>query len=157
VRFFFDNCISHRIAAGLHALATVDGDEVVHLTARFPRDIRDEEWLPRLGAEGEWVVLSGDFNIFNNPQRRKIWRRCRLTTFFLQRAWSGGQYWDQAWRLFYWWPRIGQLVSIVEEGGGYSVPSPSTRRSSRFDSSRAAVVAAWTGRRRWRSSSPPSR
>jgi hypothetical protein len=87
VKFFFDNNVSWRLADCLSTLLTPDGFEIVALRRRFPQEIADEEWMPALGNEGGWTVVSGDLNIVRNPQRKKIWIESRLTTVFLEPAW----------------------------------------------------------------------
>lgn len=122
MRFFLDNCISHHLAPGLNALSEPDGHQVVALREKYPQAARDEDWLPALSEEGDWVVISGDSRIYRNPQRRKVWQQARLTSFFWQPAWNNRPYWEKAWRMVRWWPDITHIASYVEEGSGFSIP-----------------------------------
>jgi hypothetical protein len=63
---FLDNNLSPYLARGLNALLEPEGDEVVHLTDRFPRQIDDRSWINALGDEGGWVVISADRRIYRN-------------------------------------------------------------------------------------------
>lgn len=126
MRFFLDNCISFRLAPALDALSEIDGHQVAALRSRFPEAMRDEDWLMALAAEGDWVVISGDFRIYKNPQRRLVWKRCRLTSFFWQPAWNKNQYWEIAWRMVRWWPKITRTASYVERGSAFSIPFSTT-------------------------------
>lgn len=85
MRFFLDNCLAPRHAQALQVL--LPEHEIVHLRARFRADTSDEEWLRALGAEGGWIVISGDSRIHRSRHLSKAWRSSRLTVFFLRPAW----------------------------------------------------------------------
>ena len=60
MKFFFDNCIAWRTAEALDLLLHRDGFEIVALRSKFPEDTPDERWMPTLGNEGGWIVVSGE-------------------------------------------------------------------------------------------------
>jgi hypothetical protein len=123
VKFFLDNCLSPRYAQSLNILSEKDGYKVVHLQDQFPRDAKDEVWLQALGAEGDWVVVSGDTRILRNPRLRNEWASARLTAFFLSRGWMKLPYWRQIGLLVHWWPSILEQSRLVQRGTGFEVPS----------------------------------
>lgn len=86
MRLFFDNCIAPKHVRALAALW--DDHILVHLREKFAPNITDQEWLPRLKSEGDWVVLSGDFNIVRKRRTLAVWRECALTSFFLVDGWQ---------------------------------------------------------------------
>jgi hypothetical protein len=95
----------------------------------FPRrNILDEEWLPELSRQGDWVVVSGDMRIFRSPHLKKIWIDSKLTAFFLANGWMNLKFWDHAWHLVRWWPQIIQQAELTEPGTGFQVPAKSRGR-----------------------------
>jgi hypothetical protein len=107
VRFFFDANVSTKLVAALRLVAGPSADyELVALQDRFPTSIGDPDWLRALGAEGDWIVVSGDQKISRSPAERAAWREARLTTFFLGDNYPAGSTWVQAARLFEAWPGI---------------------------------------------------
>jgi hypothetical protein len=123
VRFFLDNNLCPAFAPALTSLSKQEGCEVVHLSEKFPRNIKDEDWLPALSREGGWVVVSGDLRIFKLPHLRAAWVNSKLTTFFLAKGWMNKPLWDQAWWLVRWWPDIMKQASLVTAGYGFEVPA----------------------------------
>lgn len=103
-----------------------DGDSVVHLTDMFQSDTSDVEWISKLAAQRDWIIISGDLRITKSPHERKVWQQAKLTTFFLARGWTKLDFWEQAWRLVRWWPGIVELAGRVAPGAAFLVPpSPS--------------------------------
>jgi hypothetical protein len=121
-----DNNLSPHYARALTDLSRPDGHTVVHLSDKFPRNTKDEVWLPALAVERDWVVICGDLRIFRVPLLRKIWGDSKLTTFFLAKGWMNQPFWDQAWWLVRWWPTIVGTATAVQAGYGYEVPAKSS-------------------------------
>lgn len=96
--------------------------KVVPLRDRFPTGVSDVEWLTVLGAERDWLVLSGDVAITKRPLERKVWLDSGLTVFFLQSGWTNLRFWDQAWKLVKWWPTILDTGQSIERGAAFLVP-----------------------------------
>jgi hypothetical protein len=124
VKFFFDNCMAWRIAEALALLLELDGFEIVALRSRFPENCADEEWMPALGKEGGWNVISGDRRIIRNPQRRRVWMESRLTTFFLAPAWSNEAFTEREkhLRLLKRWDEIVECARKSHPGTGFILP-----------------------------------
>lgn len=124
MRFFFDNCVAWRIADALAILVDRDGHEIVALRSKFPEDSADEVWLPVLGREGGWVVISGDRRIYTNPQRRKVWQSAQLTTFFLASTWLGPAFTERqkAARLLARWDEIVERAERERPGTALNLP-----------------------------------
>ena len=55
---------------------------------KFSPDIKDEEWIRKLGAEGNWIIVSGDYRIGKSAHERAAWRESGLTAFFLKKGWT---------------------------------------------------------------------
>jgi PIN like domain len=58
-RFLFDECIGKPLMESILGLVMTDA-EFVHITDYFSQGVKDPDWIPRLAAEGGWVVISAD-------------------------------------------------------------------------------------------------
>jgi hypothetical protein len=119
---FLDNNLSPYLARALNALLEPEGDQVVHLSERFPRQTEDRIWINALGEEGGWVVISADRRIYRNRLEREAWRRSRLVVFFLAPQWARARHTGIAWRLIRWWPRIREQTAIVAAPAAFELP-----------------------------------
>ncbi len=122
MNIFLDNCLSPRYAKSLDALSDRDGYRVYHLQDKFSRDAKDPDWIRALGAEGNWIIVSGDTRIIRSVELRKEWSSARLTAFFLAPGWMKVSYWPQITMLVRWWPKILEQARLVERGTGFEVP-----------------------------------
>ena len=124
MKFFFDNCISYRIADALAALEDRDGHTIISLRQKFPEDCPDEVWIPELGRERDWVVISGDRRIYTNPQRRLVWTAARITTFFQEPAWLSRSFTERqkAAKLLAVWGKVVEIAEGVPPGTAFSLP-----------------------------------
>jgi PIN like domain len=122
LKVFFDHNLSPRLAHALNVLLGPEGDQVVHLTDRFPADTEDRAWIIVLGDEGGWVVISADRRIHRNRLEREAWRRTGLIVFFLAPQWRRLRHIEIAWRLLRWWPRIDEQVRIVSPPAAFELP-----------------------------------
>ena len=59
VKFMFDECIGTPIMKRLQELVD-DTCVFQHVCERFTSGVPDDEWIPELGTEGGWVVISAD-------------------------------------------------------------------------------------------------
>jgi hypothetical protein len=87
VRFVLDHNLSPHLARGLGHLVLPYGDEVTCLKDLNLQAAADEDWIPLLAAD-RWVVITCDLDIVRNPHRQLIFRKAKLTAFFLLEAWS---------------------------------------------------------------------
>lgn len=122
MKFFFDHCISSRLAKAVHELVVPD-HEVVSLRSKFARDdIKDIDWLNILAREGGWTVISGDMAIRTRPRERDVWKAAKLTTFFMARGFTQQPEWEQVRWLIDKWPLIVDMAGRVNPGAAYEVP-----------------------------------
>lgn len=122
MRFLLDNCLADRLAIALNVLSSPDGHEVTHLAEKFGRDVKDVDWIRKLGEEGDWVIVSGDYKITKRPHERSVWSNSGLTAFFLEKGWTNYKFWDQSWRLLRVWPHIVEQARMIQPGAGFLVP-----------------------------------
>jgi hypothetical protein len=121
MRFFFDNCISPRLARAMNALVAPE-HEVVHLRAQFAPDTPDIAWIVALAKQGTWIIVSGDLRIRKRPQEREIWRAAKLTTFFMAENYMNVPDWEQVKWMIDKWPLMVDMASRVTPGAAFLVP-----------------------------------
>lgn len=127
MKFFFDNCVSPKLARAIHQLI-----EPAHaaeaLKDKFHEGIPDTEWIPRLAAEsGEWIIISGDQRIRKRPQERDIWRAAKLTAFFMADGFANADKWEQIRWVVEKWPLIMDQAARVTPGSAFEVPRRGTK------------------------------
>ena len=121
MHFFFDNCISLALARAVAELARAQGIEVIHLSDRFPRDTRDEDWMLALRSE-RWIIISGDTRISRGRTEQAAWHESGLTAFFLADGWSSKKHWVQAAELIRWMPTVIDTAIGCRRGSGFLLP-----------------------------------
>lgn len=123
MKFFFDNNLSPYLAHGIRELSKISPgvDEVVHLSDRFERDAKDLVWIPGLGEDGPWYIVSLDRYKKQHGAEREALRRAGHTVFVLDVQWTKHRFWLQAERFVSWWPQIVDHAGRVS-GGAYRVP-----------------------------------
>jgi PIN like domain len=126
VNFFFDNCISFRIARALNVLD--EHNEIVPFRDKFPVEIKDIEWISELAKESDkWVVVSGDSRISRNKAEREAWLEGELTAFFWEPGWENLPHWRKAATMVKWWPAITDQARKIAPGAGFLIPVRSSR------------------------------
>jgi hypothetical protein len=116
LRFFFDNCLSPKLA---RAIAIIADTEIKHLREKFDADTADEVWIPALAQEGNWIVVTADTSITRGRTQRQVWQQSRLIGFYLAGSFPMLDVWEQAWRLVKWWPVILKQASLAAPGSTY--------------------------------------
>lgn len=117
MKVLIDNDLPPRLAAALHTIFEDDGDEIVSLREKFGRhDLKDEEWIPALGAEKDWAVISADGRIAKKRPSRELFLRNGLVGFFFKPALQKSPLSKQAARLLILWPRIREQHRLATSG-----------------------------------------
>ena len=123
LKFLLDNNFPPRFASGLNELALGEGLGSVHaLRSMFPANSDDLVWIPQLAGSSQWVVVSQDKFKKQNGLERVALARAGLIVFCLQSSWNKLTYWDKAYNLVRWWPRICEQASGIQGKALYSVP-----------------------------------
>ena len=120
MRFFLDNCLAIRHARALHEMVKPD-HSVTHLQDKFPANAKDEDWIRSLGAERDWVVISGDYRIGKNAHERCAWQESGLTVFFLNKGWMNIPPLLQHSKLGLVMERIIEAAVKARPGSGFSI------------------------------------
>lgn len=101
----------------LHTIFEQDGDKIVSLRQKFGRpDLKDEEWIPALGAEGRWAVISADQRIAKKKPSRELFVRNALVGFFFAPSLQKSALHKQAARLLTLWPQIRAQHTLAANG-----------------------------------------
>ena len=86
MRFYFDASVSFRIADAL-AILDEDGHRISHPANLFGDPaIKDEVFLPKLKADGDWIVITADRG--RKDGNWHVWLASGLTVVFLKKAWT---------------------------------------------------------------------
>ena len=126
VKFFLDRNIARRFAPVLRIMTGQPHDSlerIVHMWEKFENEeeLDDVDWIPVLGDEGNWVIVSGDPQITRSKAERAAWAESGLTGFFLS-DWARRQRWKQAAHLMKWWPEIERETREGSPGRGFLIP-----------------------------------
>lgn len=116
MKVFVDNNLPPDLARGLDALFSQDHEVVCHRDKFGKSHIADEEWIPALGAEGGWVVLSGDLNIARKRPSRELFIRSQLVGFFPRAAVMELPIARKAARILTVWDRMERVANDVRPG-----------------------------------------
>ncbi|MGO8915286.1 MAG: hypothetical protein ACLQJR_05210 [Stellaceae bacterium] len=131
MKFFFDNCVSHRFAESIHALADHDGHSAVALRKMFAPETADAAWIEDLArAAEEWTIITMDTGEPAHPYRVSTLAANKLRVFVLLRSWTRHSFWLQAQRLVQWWPVIQDDADLHRAGTVHDVPYRFTRGRS---------------------------
>jgi hypothetical protein len=127
VKVLVDNDLPPRLARALHVIFEDDGDEIIALREKFGRDdVKDAEWIGKLGAEGGWAVLSADRRIAKQRPSRELFIRAGLIGFFFPPSLQKQPLHRQAARVIRLWPEIRAQVSL-NANGCFEMPSGGSR------------------------------
>ena len=110
MKCLFDNNLSPKLAKTLNYLEGNEGIPVEHLKEKFPASASDIEWISKLSKEGNWFVITQDSQIRKKPHERKAWQESHIPIVFLQKAWINHNFWEIAWRLIKYWPKLKESI-----------------------------------------------
>lgn len=120
MRFFLDTNLPIRHARALGEMVKPD-HSFTHLLEKFPADTKDEEWIRKLGEEGDWIIISGDYRIGKSAHERAAWHQSRLTVFFLSKGWTNLPPLQQHAKLALVLDEIITHASSAKSGSGFSI------------------------------------
>jgi hypothetical protein len=126
VKLLVDNNLPPKLARGLGAL--FDDDHVItHIKDKFGTgDLKDEDWIVRLGDEGGWAVLSADMNIARKKPSRDLFVSVGLVGFFFSPAMQKWPLHRQAARVLTLWPQMISHMTTTANGV-FEVPASGTK------------------------------
>ncbi|WP_341208968.1 hypothetical protein [uncultured Sphingomonas sp.] len=116
MKLLVDHNLPPRLAEALDKIFTPD-HLIVSLGRKFGRhNLKDEEWIPLLGQEGGWAVLSADMNIARKRPSRELFIRAGLVGFFFSPAMQKWPLSRQAARVLMLWPQMISHLGTTANG-----------------------------------------
>ncbi len=116
MRFFFDNNFSPRLIHFLNDLAQDIDHECIHLQDMFEAETPDDEWIPGLAKQRNWIIITLDLRISRKPAERLALNESGLTAFFFPKKHSKLNIWEQSWRTIKVLQEIIQLAKEYPKG-----------------------------------------
>ena len=130
--FFFDNCISPKVARAVNAIYEDDGHSAVPLRDIFPANTPDSEWINSLSQSSQdWVVITHDRRISKKPHERAALESTDLKIFFLDSGWSGFSPSQTTQKLLKYWDKIIEQAEDSEPGTSFLIQVRGGIRRSR--------------------------
>lgn len=116
MKLLVDHNLPPRLAVALETIFTPD-HKIIALGLKFGRhDLKDEEWIPLLGREGGWAVLSADMNIARKRPSRELFVGAGLVGFFFSPAMQKWPLARQAARVLLLWPQMISHLNTTANG-----------------------------------------
>lgn len=110
-RFLFDECVGKPVMEDIHRLVGTAA-EFTHICDYFRQGILDIDWVPRIAAEGGWVVITPDGGK-HSPRGHKLPDLCRdygVTHVILSPTLHNKKSAEKAGVIVSMWPKIERLV-----------------------------------------------
>jgi PIN like domain len=126
LRVLVDENLPPALARSLNALF-VGKHDIVHIRDRFGPGVKDVVWIGQLGAEGRWIVISGDRRITKNKTEYNAFRNSNLVGFFLSKGLYKAPIVKQMERILALWQTIETQAGIVQGGAMFELPMTSTK------------------------------
>ena len=125
---YLDENLPRHLATGFQLLQAPEGlktgrtVEVRYIPATFHQGVKDQEWIPLVGAENACVITQ-DINISRRKHELELYRRHGLGLFFLRGASKkqGMSVWDMVRTLARHWEEISRIVYEEERHFAYQV------------------------------------
>lgn len=111
MKYFFDNCISYKLA---NMLAAVDV-EASALREHFSESIKDVALFEKLTGS-DTVFVSCDLSQRTRTLEAKALKQCGVTAIYFGPFWNKFLFWQQAVWLISRWQRIDGFASGVAQG-----------------------------------------
>ena len=127
LKFFFDRCVSIRVARMIAAYETEHTIRHHDDDIRFTTTTSDVDWMKTLSEEEDkWTIVSGDGRILKNKVERAALAESKMRFFCLSKQWHTMSFHDQAWRFVKVWPDVVEAAlhlkqNIFEVSAGKSL------------------------------------
>jgi PIN like domain len=121
LNFVLDENLPRAFARSLNALVRRHGFSVTHVRDVVGERTLDVDWIPLVGKEGG-AVISGDRRLATREHELLALRSSGVITFILAPGWSKLPFWEKAWLLTRWYPRLAEIASHSPPGSIYRVP-----------------------------------
>ena len=105
MNFLLDENLPRAYARSLNALAERGGYSVTHVRDVVGEKTDDVDWVSEVGKQGG-AVISGDKRLTTREHELRALRSSGLITFILAPGWSKLAFWEKAWLLTRWYPKL---------------------------------------------------
>lgn len=122
MNYLFDENLPHRLARVIQVLTENSGYEVAHISKKFGRGAKDPDWLPRLGRQGDWAVITVDHKMLTRPAELQAYRTTGLVGFFLPVAVNQMNPFEATSYVAKWWPHIVAMAEGARRGDLFQIP-----------------------------------
>lgn len=131
IKIYLDENISPYLARGLKTLhtplMTQEPIDVISLPDVYGRGVKDEDWIPKLGAEGS-VVITQDLNIHHTRSQRELYQQHGLgVIFFKPPSNKGYPYWEMVQQMVKRWDEIKRIVQREKRPFAYRYTNRSVK------------------------------
>lgn len=116
-----DENLPPSLARAVHAIATLDDHEVVHVRDLVEAGTRDVDLFEAASRANVEVHVTQDHHQ-RRPAEREAVARLGLTVFVLAKGWGQLNQYEKAARLLEWWPKMMQLVGLTSRGSIFTIP-----------------------------------
>lgn len=110
-KIYIDENISHFLAAGLDVFQQHLNDnekkkfQVLSIKSVYGRGAKDEDWIPKVGAEGG-IVITQDLRIQTTRHQNELYKAHNLGVFFLKPPSNGYTFWEMVEKIIKNWPEM---------------------------------------------------
>ena len=126
MKLLVDHNLPPWLASALNEIFKPD-HTIIALREKFGRsDLKDEDWIPRLGREGGWAVVSADMNIAKKKPSRDLFVAAGLVGFFFSPAMQKWALHRQAARVLTIWPQMISHMNTTANGV-FEMPASGTK------------------------------
>lgn len=96
------------------------GIKVQSIADAFGKGAKDEDWIPKAGAENA-IVITQDINIFRKRHQNELFMKHGLGVFFFKPPSNGYTFWEMLEQLIKHWPDIKKKISSTKKPFAYTV------------------------------------
>lgn len=121
-----DENLPPALARALNALFAGE-HEIIHIRDRYGPGVKDLQWIPELGQDGRWIVLSADRRIRKTRAEFQAFRTSRLVGFFLCASLNKAPLVKKAERILALWDNIATFGARSAAGSMYELPMKSNQ------------------------------
>ncbi len=110
MKIYFDENLPPQLAEGLNILEkpNKEGVEVLSVKTIFGKGSKDEEWIPKVGAQSG-ITITRDIKINTTRQLFDLYRQNGVGVFFFTPPKNGYKYWQMVEILIKQWKTIKDL------------------------------------------------
>jgi hypothetical protein len=119
--YCLDESMGRPLAKALRELRAPGSPQIHDLRELGLSGVTDEVMMRQLRGRSIDVVVTRDSRILTATVRRDVWRTVGLSLFVLDGKWGNLRLFEQARRLFWWWPAIASQAETGPTGAAWRI------------------------------------